>query len=304
MRRARRVRATRRLGRNRARLAAEGGRHGHRGQPTTAGPTTPPTCASHRPGPDAGRPPRVSPSRPRTDCVLWHTVPTWITTSSQRARCSRRSTTRARVRSIATMSPVAPRARRHPLPRGRPGRPALRHRRGQDQARPHLQRRPREPARRSSARARCSASCRCSTPARAPPRPPRSTETRLARPGPRATCKPWLSARPEVASTLLRGARPPAAPHQRGARRPGLHRRARPRGQGAARPRRAASAARPTTGIHVAHDLTQEELAQLVGASRETVNKALADFAQRGWLRLEARAVVLLDVERLKRRAR
>ena len=27
------------------------------------------------------------------------------------------------------------------------------------------------------------------------------------------------------------------------------------------------------------HDLTQEELAQLVGASRETVNKALADFA-------------------------
>ena len=57
-------------------------------------------------------------------------------------------------------------------------------------------------------------------------------------------------------------------------------------------------------GILVAHDLTQEELAQLVGASRETVNKALADFAQRGWLRLEARAVVLLDVERLTRRAR
>jgi CRP-like cAMP-binding protein len=57
-------------------------------------------------------------------------------------------------------------------------------------------------------------------------------------------------------------------------------------------------------GVHVGHDLTQEELAQLVGASRETVNKALADFAGRGWLRLEARAVVLLDVERLQRRAR
>ncbi|MFE6489613.1 helix-turn-helix domain-containing protein, partial [Streptomyces sp. NPDC057757] len=57
-------------------------------------------------------------------------------------------------------------------------------------------------------------------------------------------------------------------------------------------------------GIHVAHDLTQEELAQLVGASRETVNKALADFAGRGWLKLEARAVVLLDVERLSRRSR
>lgn len=57
-------------------------------------------------------------------------------------------------------------------------------------------------------------------------------------------------------------------------------------------------------GIHVHHDLTQEELAQLVGASRETVNKALADFASRGWVRLEARSVVILDLERLKRRAR
>lgn len=57
-------------------------------------------------------------------------------------------------------------------------------------------------------------------------------------------------------------------------------------------------------GVMVAHDLTQEELAQLVGASRETVNKALADFAGRGWLRLEARAVLLVDVERLQRRAR
>lgn len=57
-------------------------------------------------------------------------------------------------------------------------------------------------------------------------------------------------------------------------------------------------------GVMVAHELTQEELAQLVGASRETVNKALADFAGRGWLRLEARAVCLLDIERLTRRAR
>ncbi|CCH77861.1 putative transcriptional regulator with cyclic nucleotide-binding domain protein [Nostocoides japonicum T1-X7] len=57
-------------------------------------------------------------------------------------------------------------------------------------------------------------------------------------------------------------------------------------------------------GIMVSHDLTQEELAQLVGASRETVNKALADFATRGWLKLEARAVLLQDVDRLKRRAK
>ena len=50
--------------------------------------------------------------------------------------------------------------------------------------------------------------------------------------------------------------------------------------------------------------LTQEELAQLVGASRETVNKALADFASRGWLRLEGKSVVILDPERLARRSR
>jgi len=57
-------------------------------------------------------------------------------------------------------------------------------------------------------------------------------------------------------------------------------------------------------GVHVHHDLTQEELAQLVGASRETVNKALADFVSRGWLRLEPRSVVILDLERLSHRAR
>lgn len=57
-------------------------------------------------------------------------------------------------------------------------------------------------------------------------------------------------------------------------------------------------------GLVVNHDLTQEELAQLVGASRETVNKALADFATRGWLRLEPRSVTIIDVERVKRRAR
>ena len=57
-------------------------------------------------------------------------------------------------------------------------------------------------------------------------------------------------------------------------------------------------------GVHVPHDLTQEELAQLVGASRETVNKSLAEFVSRGWIRLEGRAVTLLDVDRLRRRAR
>ena len=57
-------------------------------------------------------------------------------------------------------------------------------------------------------------------------------------------------------------------------------------------------------GIHVTHDMTQEELAQLVGASRETVNKALADFAARGWIRLESRSVILIDPERRDRRSK
>ncbi|WP_399341975.1 Crp/Fnr family transcriptional regulator [Umezawaea sp. Da 62-37] len=56
--------------------------------------------------------------------------------------------------------------------------------------------------------------------------------------------------------------------------------------------------------LRVAHDLTQQEIAQLVGASRETVNKALADLSHRGWLRLEGRSVVIRDLERLVRRAR
>ena len=47
-----------------------------------------------------------------------------------------------------------------------------------------------------------------------------------------------------------------------------------------------------------------KELAQLVGASRETVNKALADFAGRGWLKLDGRAVLITDVERLGKRGK
>jgi CRP/FNR family cyclic AMP-dependent transcriptional regulator len=57
-------------------------------------------------------------------------------------------------------------------------------------------------------------------------------------------------------------------------------------------------------GIQVNHDLTQEELAQLVGASRETVNKALADFAARGWIQLAAKSVLVTDADRLRKRAR
>jgi CRP/FNR family cyclic AMP-dependent transcriptional regulator len=55
--------------------------------------------------------------------------------------------------------------------------------------------------------------------------------------------------------------------------------------------------------MRVTHDLTQEEIAQLVGASRESVNKAFADFAHRGWIRLDGKSVLISDSERLARRA-
>jgi CRP-like cAMP-binding protein len=53
----------------------------------------------------------------------------------------------------------------------------------------------------------------------------------------------------------------------------------------------------------VQHHLTQEELAHLVGSSRETVNKTLTDFANRGWIKLDGRSVRLLDRAHLARRS-
>ncbi len=114
---------------------------------------------------------------------------------------------------------------------------------------------------------------------------------------------PWLTGRPEVALSLLQA----------------LAQRLRRTNEAMADlvfsdvPGRVAKAlldlasrfgqAQPDGSVLVTHDLTQEELAQLVGASRETVNKALADFQNRGWIRLEPRTVSVLDLERLTRRA-
>jgi CRP-like cAMP-binding protein len=56
--------------------------------------------------------------------------------------------------------------------------------------------------------------------------------------------------------------------------------------------------------LRVTHDLTQEEIAQLVGTTRETVNKALADFAHRDWIRLEGKSLLICDCESLASRAR
>ncbi len=56
--------------------------------------------------------------------------------------------------------------------------------------------------------------------------------------------------------------------------------------------------------LRVKHGLTQDEIAQLVGASRETVNKALSDFGARGWIELDGKGVLIIDTIQLARRAR
>jgi CRP/FNR family transcriptional regulator, cyclic AMP receptor protein len=54
--------------------------------------------------------------------------------------------------------------------------------------------------------------------------------------------------------------------------------------------------------VYVDHGLSQSDLARLVGASRETVNKTLGAFAKRGWLETGDRAFVLLKRSELERR--
>lgn len=61
---------------------------------------------------------------------------------------------------------------------------------------------------------------------------------------------------------------------------------------------------REGNALRVNHELTQEEIAQLVGSSRETVNKALADFAQRGWIRVQGKSILIDNAERLALRAK
>jgi CRP/FNR family cyclic AMP-dependent transcriptional regulator len=50
--------------------------------------------------------------------------------------------------------------------------------------------------------------------------------------------------------------------------------------------------------------VTQEELAAMVGASRERVNKAIASFVRLGWIDQADRRYRITDREQLERRAR
>lgn len=56
-------------------------------------------------------------------------------------------------------------------------------------------------------------------------------------------------------------------------------------------------------GVRIGLALSQRELAGWVGASREAVNKALAQLAARGLIATERRQVVVRDLDELRRRA-
>ncbi|GAA1688598.1 Crp/Fnr family transcriptional regulator [Mycolicibacterium murale] len=47
--------------------------------------------------------------------------------------------------------------------------------------------------------------------------------------------------------------------------------------------------------IVVTTDLTQEQFAQLVGTTRESVNKALCEFSERGWIQTDGTTIVIHD---------
>jgi CRP-like cAMP-binding protein len=55
-------------------------------------------------------------------------------------------------------------------------------------------------------------------------------------------------------------------------------------------------------GIRIEPALTQSDLAALVGASRPTVNQALAEFTRRGWIRSSGRTLLITDADALRRR--
>ena len=55
-------------------------------------------------------------------------------------------------------------------------------------------------------------------------------------------------------------------------------------------------------GIEIDLDLTQAELATMVGATRERVNRALAVFRSQGMVELRGRKIVIRDAERLRQR--
>lgn len=57
-------------------------------------------------------------------------------------------------------------------------------------------------------------------------------------------------------------------------------------------------------GVRIRLDLSQDELAHHVRASRERVNQVLVEFARRGWIRRDSDELVVLDADGLTHRTR
>ena len=53
-------------------------------------------------------------------------------------------------------------------------------------------------------------------------------------------------------------------------------------------------------GVSITMRLNQSDLASLIGATRESINKALRDFRQNGWLHMAQGQITILDAEALK----
>ena len=53
-------------------------------------------------------------------------------------------------------------------------------------------------------------------------------------------------------------------------------------------------------GVCITMPLNQSDLASLIGATRESINKALRDFRQNGWLHTQQGQITILDAEALK----
>jgi CRP/FNR family cyclic AMP-dependent transcriptional regulator len=60
----------------------------------------------------------------------------------------------------------------------------------------------------------------------------------------------------------------------------------------------------PASGIYIALKLSQQELGDLVGATRESVNKHLKDWTRQGYIELQAGRMVISDIESFRRIAR
>ncbi|MDR0960634.1 MAG: Crp/Fnr family transcriptional regulator [Propionibacteriaceae bacterium] len=59
---------------------------------------------------------------------------------------------------------------------------------------------------------------------------------------------------------------------------------------------------RRADGVHVRHELTQADIAHMVGSSREAVNKALTEFATRGWIHVGTKSFTVFNEQRLRAR--